>query len=67
MYFLVKEAGRNRPAHTGQDGDIERLTHAAFKLDPLDNVSRSEVDDLHAAPRVGVSLNWNVGNRMRLG
>ena len=55
MDLLIEETSGDRPAHTGQNGDIEQLAHTAFELDPLDNVAGGKVHDLHPFVRAGAT------------
>jgi hypothetical protein len=56
MDHLIEKTVGNGAPHTTQDGDIERLAHAAFKLESCHDGAGSKVDNLHSAPGIGMTL-----------
>src|ERR1700722_14220818 len=54
--FGAGERGGYRPAHAGQHRDIVKLAHRALDTNPLHDVAGAKIDDLQAAPAVGVTL-----------
>ena len=52
---IGQDAGGGRLGDARQDADIEQLADLALEPDPMDDVARFEIDDVDAAPGVGIA------------